>query len=65
MSAVFQIRCLKCRWGRMSNGSSDDLKDLNEIKNSCSNCGQKRKFKCPKCGLPATMHRIHQDTPNS
>ena len=70
MSALFQIRCLKCRWAKMSNGtqddlkdlyeSQDDLKDLYELKNSCSTCGKKRKFRCPKCGQAATMHRVDQ-----
>ena len=60
MSALFQIRCLKCRWAKMSNGTQDDLKDLYELKNSCSTCGKKRKFRCPKCGQAATMHRVDQ-----
>ena len=52
------IRCLKCRWGKTSTGTSEDLKDLYEIQHNCSNCGKKRQFRCPKCGKPATMTRI-------
>jgi len=52
------IRCLKCRWAKMTTGTSEDLKDLYEIKNNCSNCGKKRQFRCLKCGQPATMIRV-------
>lgn len=41
----------------MSNGLSEDLKDLKEI-NRCSSCGKKRAFVCPKCGQTATLFRI-------
>lgn len=58
MEKKYMIRCLKCRWGRTSTGTSEDLKDLYEIQNNCSNCGKKRQFRCPKCGKPATMTRI-------
>ena len=54
----FVIRCHRCRWARMSSGISTDLADLNEINQGCTNCGKWRKFKCPKCGLPAMMKRI-------
>jgi hypothetical protein len=59
----FVIRCAKCRWARMSSGVSSDLADLNEIKSNCKNCGKWRKFKCPKCGVNATMKRISGNSP--
>jgi hypothetical protein len=58
MEKQYMIRCLKCRWGRTSTGTSEDLKDLYELKNHCSTCGKKRQFRCPKCGKPATMTRV-------
>jgi hypothetical protein len=57
MEKKFIIRCLKCRWARMSTGLSSDLTDLKEI-NICTNCGRPRTFRCPKCGLGAKMVRI-------
>jgi hypothetical protein len=58
MQNKYMIRCLKCRWAKMTTGTSEDLKDLYEIKNNCSNCGKKRQFRCLKCGQPATMIRV-------
>ena len=58
----FVIRCLHCRWGKSSNGTKGDLGDLVEIKNNCSKCGKSRKFRCPKCGRPATMRRLRGNT---
>ena len=57
MEKKFIIRCLKCRWARMSTGLSDDLKDLKEIE-TCQNCGKPRQFRCPQCGLIAKLTRI-------
>lgn len=54
----FFIRCPKCRWARTSTGLKDDVADLYEISPGCTTCGKWRKFKCPKCGMPATMQRI-------
>jgi len=54
----FMIRCHRCRWGRTSLGTKDDLADLHEIKPNCTNCGKWRKFQCPECGSPAVMKRI-------
>lgn len=57
MENKFIIRCLKCRWAKLSTGLSNDLQDLKEIE-SCESCGKPRAFRCPKCGLPAKMTRI-------
>lgn len=54
----FMLRCLKCRWGRRSNGLSEDLKDLAEVARTCMNCGTPRTFKCPKCGRHVKLLRI-------
>lgn len=51
----FTIRCLKCRWSRLTDGIPEELKDLYEIPNSCSKCGKPRAFRCPKCGLSTKM----------
>lgn len=57
---MFLIQCAKCRWFVKTKGSKKDLEEikLNEIKNSCSNCGKIRKFRCPKCSEVAKMFRI-------
>lgn len=57
MDQNFILRCLKCRWARMSTGLSSDLADLHEIK-TCSSCGGPRKFRCPKCGQNAKLIRV-------
>lgn len=54
----FMIRCLKCRWARLSSGISTDLADLNEVTGNCPTCGKHRKFRCPNCGGQATMKRL-------
>jgi hypothetical protein len=59
----FVIRCPKCCWSRLSSGIAVDLIDLNEIKSNCKNCGRWRKFQCQKCGRPATMKRLHGNSP--
>ena len=53
----FLLRCPKCRWGRMTTGCKDDLKDLKEIPGSPVVHGN-RKFRCPKCGGMAEMTRM-------
>lgn len=57
MDKNFILRCIKCRWARMSTGVSADLADLREIK-GCANCGGSRKFKCPKCGQIVKLLRV-------
>jgi hypothetical protein len=57
MEKNFIIRCLKCRWARMSTGLSEDLKDLKET-TGCSSCGKPRTFRCPQCGLTAKQTRV-------
>ena len=59
MEKKFIVRCLKCRWARMSTGLPDDLKDLYEIK-GCASCGG-RKFRCPKCGKHAKLTRLKSE----
>ena len=54
----FTIRCQKCRWAEVNNGTSPELKHLYEIKSGCLNCGKSRQFRCPRCGRPATMNRV-------
>ena len=61
MEKNFIIRCLKCRWARMSTGLSEDLTDLTEIK-TCYNCGKPRAFKCPKCGQIAKQIRTKNNS---
>ena len=56
----FFIRCPRCRWGRVSSGVAADLADLHEVKSNCRNCGRWRRFKCPACGMDATMKRIKE-----
>lgn len=58
MEKKYIIRCLACRWSKLTTGTSEDLKDLYEIKNNCSSCGKKRSFRCPKCGTPSKMLRV-------
>lgn len=59
MESKFMIRCKKCRWAKITNGSKEELKDLHEVKNHCSDCGKPRKFRCPQCGMPSPMQRIN------
>lgn len=54
----FIIVCSNCRWKKVTTGISDDLKDLKEIPNNCSNCGKPRRFRCPRCGNAAKMIRV-------
>ena len=56
----FVLRCVKCRWARMSTGLSIDLKDLKET-TGCINCGKPRQFRCPKCGQTAKLTRIRNN----
>ena len=58
MEQKFIIRCLKCRWAKLTTGISSDLAELTEIPSSCSKCGRPREFRCPKCGRVAKMTRI-------
>ncbi len=58
MENKFNIRCMKCKWYKLTTGLSEDLKDLYEIKNHCTNCGKPREFRCPKCGTPSKMLRL-------
>lgn len=58
----FVIRCLKCRWARITSGISTDIADLHEVHIGCAACGKWRKFKCPKCGNYAPMKRIKGNT---
>ena len=57
----FMIRCLRCRWARITSGVAADITDLNEVHIGCVNCGKFRKFKCPECGNPAPMKRIKRN----
>jgi len=52
------IRCLRCRWSKITDGTPEDLQGLIEVKNSCSDCGKPRKFRCQKCGRPSNMVRL-------
>jgi len=54
---TFIIRCPRCRWGRTSDGTADDLKGLTEVR-KCSHCGRPREFRCLKCGGNAKMMKI-------
>jgi hypothetical protein len=54
----FAIRCLKCRWARLSSGLTVDLQDLIEVKSNCAGCGKFKKYKCPKCGTACPLKRI-------
>ncbi len=58
----FIIRCLKCRWARISSGVAADMTDLHEVTRSCPTCGKWRRFKCPKCGQEAVMKRVKGNT---
>jgi len=58
----FVIRCLRCRWARITSGIASDITDLNEVNQGCVNCGKWRKFKCPKCGMPSPMKRLRGNT---
>lgn len=60
----FLIRCPKCRWGRTSTGCKDDLQDLKEVPSSPVE-HTKRRFRCPKCGAIAEMHRVRGNAPLS
>jgi transcription elongation factor Elf1 len=57
MDKNFVVKCNRCSWSKVSTGTSDDLKDLFEIK-TCTNCGRPRQFRCPKCGMIAKLTRI-------
>lgn len=57
----FVLRCVKCRWARMSTGLTEDLKDLRET-TGCNNCGKVRQFRCPKCGQTAKLNRIRNNS---
>jgi hypothetical protein len=59
MEKKFLIRCRNCKWYEFSTGLSSDLEHLHEIKKGCVNCGGPRKFRCPKCGMSALMHRVN------
>lgn len=61
LNKLFQIRCNRCHYSEFSTGLSSDLKHLFEIK-KCKDCGGKRKFRCPKCGNPATMTRLARNS---
>jgi hypothetical protein len=52
------IRCPKCRWAKVTTGREDEIKDLSEVKNSCTNCGKPRTFRCPLCGSFSQMKRL-------
>jgi len=54
----FIIRCPSCRWAKSTSGTKDDLVGLYEVKRACATCHGNRKFRCPKCGSPATMQRV-------
>lgn len=54
----FIIKCLRCKWGKLTSGTSDDLVGLHEVHIGCRTCGKWRKFKCPNCGMPSPMKRI-------
>jgi len=58
----FVIRCLRCRWARITSGISDDITDLNEINAGCTTCGKWRRFKCGQCGGIAVMKRFKGNT---
>lgn len=57
----FVLRCVKCRWARMSTGLTEDLNDLRET-TGCSNCGKPRQFRCPKCGQTAKLMRVRNNS---
>ena len=54
---LFIIKCTRCHWVKMNNGTSEELKDLFEYK-KCANCGGPRKFRCPGCGKICKMNRL-------
>lgn len=54
----FFIRCQKCRWAEVNNGTTAALAHLHEITNNCATCGKARQFRCPKCGRPSKMTRV-------
>jgi hypothetical protein len=56
-NVFFILKCKRCSWTRKSTGTSDDLKDLVEVRR-CTNCGGGRKFKCPKCAEHVKMTRV-------
>ena len=58
----FVIRCLRCRWARITSGVAADITDLNEVNPGCTTCGKWRKFKCPKCGMGCPMKRLKGNT---
>jgi hypothetical protein len=46
----FILKCT-CSFLLITSGlNEEDFKDIYEFPNSCKNCGNKRKFRCPKCG---------------
>ena len=53
----YQLRCLKCRYSRISENNHDGFNDLYEIQ-GCTNCGGPRKYRCPECGRQAKAIRI-------
>lgn len=55
---MFLIKCTNCSWQKKTIGSSKEITNLKEIKNSCSNCGKPRVFICPKCKHKSKMLRI-------
>ncbi len=59
---MFIIRCPRCGYKVLTNGTKSDLKDKGmldkEIKKGCKTCGGPRKFKCIKCGNSIKMIRL-------
>lgn len=52
----FIVKCQVCRW-KSDIKDNQNFEELTPVTNGCSKCSGK-KFKCPKCGRYARMHRI-------
>lgn len=50
------VKCQNCNW-KSKASEKQDFKELTPVKGVCSKCSGK-KFKCPKCGRYARMHKI-------
>lgn len=50
------VKCQNCKW-KSDLQDNQKFENLTLVKNSCSKCSG-IKFKCPKCGMLARMHKI-------
>ena len=50
------VKCQNCNW-KSSFKDDQKFEELTLVKNICAKCSGK-KFKCPKCGHHARMHKI-------